>query len=419
MVAQRSVLAGLTALSAVAHALNANTARADPGAAPLPLRVEHEAPASCPGAAVLVEEILWRTSLARVAAPSEAALLIRARITRRRGLYQGLLDIEKERDPIHREIEGTSCDDVVSALGLVIALAIDPRAATGRKPKTAPAPPLKDPRSSTDPHSSPDPPPPAATPPEASPAAPTPPPAAPTTQPTEPAGPPEAPRASAPPTWAPPPTGGSYPLNRGPAQPPWPPPGAAAARPAQRPRPNWEPSRARWAIGARASISLAVTPRALFGGGIVAERALDDRWNGSLRFAIEIAATGSFDAGPGGASFLRAMGRLDACALTTRPLRSLALSVTPCLSAEAGALRGAGILRGSLMNVQQETVPWVGLGLLPRVALTNGALAVEVQGGPIFPVVSRTFLFERPAYVIHEVPWITWALNLGASLRFL
>lgn len=292
---------------------------------------------------------------------------MRARITKRAGVSSAHLEIGEGPERTTREIEGTSCDEVVSALGLVIALAVDPRAETARKRPKAP-------------------------PPEPSPAPLEAPP--PLTQPRAP----EPPPLQAP--WMPPPS------SRSPRE------IDAASGTLYRPAPP-EP---RWAVGARASVAMAVTPRALVGGGLEAQRALAARWDAALRFALEFAGTGSFDVGPGGAAFVRVIGRVDACALTLRPARRLSLA--PCLSAEAGALRGEGILRGALKNVSADTVPWAGVGILPRVTIELGALVVEAQGGPVFPLVRRSFWFERPDHLVYDVPPLTGALSLGASLRF-
>ncbi|WP_437782519.1 hypothetical protein [Sorangium sp. So ce1097] len=137
----------------------------------------------------------------------------------------------------------------------------------------------------------------------------------------------------------------------------------------------------------------------------------------SLRGAIELAATGAVDVGPGGARFTRGIGRLDACADLFRPARWLALA--PCVGAEGGFLRGAGLVGETITEAKQATVPWASLGLLARATASLGARArVDLQGGPQLPLVRRSFVFESPAHLIHEVPAVTWALYAGAGLSF-
>lgn len=320
-----------------------------------PIRIDYEAHPGCPSAEVLVEEITWRTPLVRVARPDEAALEVRARITRRGGLSRGRLNLGSGKGSIIREISGTSCDEVVGAIGLVTALAIDPRASTGKKP-------------------------------------------------------PPAPPAPRPARLAP------RPLPAEPPLPDWRPIEADLVGDPLPAFPVAIPRVARWRIGARATIAIEPAARSLFGGALVLERVLSSNLGASLRLAAEVAATGSFEAGPGGASFLRVMGRVDGCAFALRPVE--ALSIVPCLSAEGGALRGSGVLRGSIQNVQVATVPWVALGLLPVVALDLGRVAIEAQAGPVFPLVRRQFVFESPDYLVHNVPPVTFAANLGASLSF-
>lgn len=324
------------------------TARAE--AEPRPLTVQYRAHEGCPSEEVLIEEITWRTPLVRVAAPGEEGYEVRARITKRGATSRGQVSVWTGRAWITREIAGPSCAEVVGALGLVTALAIDPRASTGRKAPPPPPPPA--PR-------------------------PLPPP------PPRPRFAPIAPELEAPPLPA-------FPVA-------W-----------DRPRP--------WMIGARAAVAIAPAPRPLFGAALFFARTFDEARAASLRVALEIAATGSFDVGPGGASFLRVVGRVDGCAFAIRPWKWL--SIVPCLGAEAGALRGAGVASASLPAVDSATVPWVALGLLPLASIHLGAASIEAQGGPLFPLVRRQFNFQRPDFIVHDVPPVTGAVSLGVGIAF-
>ncbi len=138
-----------------------------------------------------------------------------------------------------------------------------------------------------------------------------------------------------------------------------------------------------WIAGALASTTFAVTPRPLLGGGVFVERAFDPAARASLRLAIELAATGGFDVGPAGASFWQAVARLDGCAFGQRPLAHLAFA--PCLRAEGGALGGAGILRDGVNNVEKATVPWLGVGIAPRLSSTSRASSSRRRVGRPFP----------------------------------
>jgi hypothetical protein len=330
----------------------------------LPIHLAYDAPADCPALPALRDEITRRTPLARFAAPAEAALEVRARITiTRSGESRGHLAIGAGRGRVVREIASASCEEIVSAFALITALAIDPNASTAPRPPLAPPPP-----------------------PPASPPAPLPP------------TPASLPRALHPGAALPPGDLLALPLPVVPAPEP-----AHAAR-------------GFWIVGGRASASFDVAPRPLLGGGIVVERAFDAGARASLSLGLELAATGDFSVGPAGASFWQAALRVDGCAFGQRPAPHLL--VVPCLRAEGGALGGAGIPGAALTQVQKVTVPWLGVGLAPRAAVDVGRVVVELQGGPMFPLVRRTFRFDSPDYLVHEVPPVVWSLGLGAGLRF-
>jgi hypothetical protein len=108
-------------LAMAAAALWAAEARGEPP----PIRVDYLAHEGCPAADVFLDEIHWRTLLARVAEPGEEALLVQARVTRRGVVSSGRLSLGEGKA---RTIEGPSCDEVVSALALITALAIAPAA---------------------------------------------------------------------------------------------------------------------------------------------------------------------------------------------------------------------------------------------------------------------------------------------------
>ncbi|WP_437478213.1 hypothetical protein WME75_29845 [Sorangium sp. So ce1014] len=43
---------------------------------------------------------------------------------------------------------------------------------------------------------------------------------------------------------------------------------------------------------------------------------------------------------------------------------------------------------------------------------------VDAQGGPQFPLLRRSFVFEKPALLLDEVLPVTWALHVGPSVSF-
>ena len=135
-----------------------------------------------------------------------------------------------------------------------------------------------------------------------------------------------------------------------------------------------------------------------------------------MRLAVEVAGTGGFAVGPGGAWFLRGVVRAEGCAFARTPAAWLRL--VPCVGVEGGAMKAAGILQGALATVGQGVVPWAGAGFLPRAAFDLGPVALEVQGGPVFPAVRHTFSFQMPDYVIYELPAVTWTAGLARGSIF-
>jgi len=339
-----------------------------------PLRIDYEAHEGFPGGAAFLEQVLARTNRARAAVLDEPALDVWVRITRGppRGDgtagSAGRLVLWKSSGARAREVDSDECRDVVTALALITALAIDPNAASPRQSVAS--------------------------------------------DPPAPSGivPGLAPSIPVPPV----PTSPRIPTSLRPT-----PPLQATFLPPPPPRPERTSRSGRWVLGGHASVAFAVTPRPLIGGGLFVERAWaygSGPWGGSVRLVLELATTGSFDIGPGGVNFLRGGGRFDGCPFA-RPARWLALGV--CLGADAGFLRGEGLRRGSIATAEAATVPWVALGVLPRVAVEAGRFALfAVEGGPTFPLVRRSFVFERPDYTIHEVPAVTGELRVGAGIRF-
>jgi hypothetical protein len=334
---------------------------------PLPLRIDYHADAGCPGEDVFLDEIRWRTALARVAAPGDAALEVRVRVDRRGAASHGEVTLGQGGGRVVRAIHGDACDEVVSALALITALAVDPHASLAhRQPGAAPAPPPAAPAA------------------EASPSSPSSPPSGPAPKPET----------------LPPPDLLADPL------------------PADLPAPVLPPPARRdlWAVGAQASMALAVTPGPLAGGAIFAGRVFDGALGASVRLAVEVEGTGTLDAGPGQVWFLRGAARVTGCAFTWRP--AAWISAVPCVAIEAGALHGQGVAGGALTSALQATVAWAGAGVLPRVGIEVGPGILELEGGPVFPLVRRTFVFKPPEYVIHTVPPVTGTIGLGWGMRF-
>jgi hypothetical protein len=169
------------------------------------------------------------------------------------------------------------------------------------------------------------------------------------------------------------------------------------------------PGEARWVVGAHAEAVFALAPRPLFGGRFFAERSFEGWWHPSLRLGLGVGGTGSFYAGQGaGASFLRAIARVEGCGFEWRPTSSIKLA--PCLSVETGVVFADG--------VRQTTSFFAAGGLLPRLAIDVGPVVLDLQGGPIFPMLRTHFIFEAPKFSSWSVPAVGGTAALGVGGHF-
>ena len=114
-------------------------AAADPGQPDKPVQVEFDAPAGCSSAETFFRSLRLRTDSVREARGGEPHTTIQVRLTRTRGRVLGELRVVDDRGGTDtRKVQGASCDDVVQALSLTAALAVDPSALLSA-PATAPA----------------------------------------------------------------------------------------------------------------------------------------------------------------------------------------------------------------------------------------------------------------------------------------
>ncbi len=122
-------------------------ARARAESPPIPFRVEAELPDGCPPAARFSAEVTSRTPRVRLAAPGEVARVYQLHVAPPPPLFLGRLEIP---GADAREVTASSCAEVVSALALTLALALDPAASTApiAPPPEAPTPSRPDARPS-------------------------------------------------------------------------------------------------------------------------------------------------------------------------------------------------------------------------------------------------------------------------------
>ena len=97
--------------------------------APIPLRIEFEAPSGCSSAESFYAGVRARTDRVRRAEATETGVHLRVRLTRRTTDVHGELRGFDERGETEtRSVNGESCEEVVEALSLTAALALDPNA---------------------------------------------------------------------------------------------------------------------------------------------------------------------------------------------------------------------------------------------------------------------------------------------------
>jgi hypothetical protein len=94
-----------------------------------PLRIQYDAHQGCPDALGFFWHVRARTRRVRLAEEGELAILVSVRIDRELTESVGVLEMPgPESRPFERHVRASSCEEVVLALSLVLALAYDPDA---------------------------------------------------------------------------------------------------------------------------------------------------------------------------------------------------------------------------------------------------------------------------------------------------
>lgn len=349
----------------------------------VPVRLEYEAPPSCPGAREFEDEVRARLREGRLAERDEAARSFRVRLTDEGSRKVARLWIGEEASTPARTLEAEACDQLMVAMALVTALAMDGR------PIGSP-PPF---------------PPPLAPPPPSSPE--------PTSDPEkigrEPSSKPPAP----PPIVATPlPPSPEASVRNPPPLLPLP----ALVETVAEPEPSHPPpaKRAIHTIGLRVGAESALGPEPLVGGQVALGRELDTGFE--LRAFVSFLEGSAVDAGPGRARFRFRGGGLEACQAMTEPLPGLRIG--PCLGIEAGALRGEGLVFGEIVEARTANRLWTAGRMLGQLRFRSGRLAADLAGGAILPLTRSAFVFEAPDSVIHETPFWGFTILGGGQVVF-
>ena len=341
-----------------------------------PLRLTYRVPAACPDEAQFLREVAARTGQGRRAAPDEPGRSFAIAVTAEGNGERGVLAVASGGGAVStREVFGDTCNEVVLALALMTALAIDPAA----------EPPV--PRGANDAARVDD----ASSPPRgASPAA--------STVPQEP------------------PSANPRPAPAAPERRPGSQPSLAFAANVRPPRPKtmWQ-----WSIGAEGEALAGLAPGLGAGVGAFVD-VTDEALPGPLALSFRVTLSGLAGdvtfAGPVGARLEWLLARVEGC-----PLRFSASRVAfvLCAALDAGVLQSEGT--GLVTNVTQLR-GWLAPSALGRVAWSwPGRLFVEGGVGLTAPVTHYGFYYQHTATPDRGV--YTFAVagataNLGAGYRF-
>jgi hypothetical protein len=363
----------LAAISAAATAAAADTE---------PIRIRFEAPPGCPSEAAFLDQVRARTAKARVAAASEKARTFAVRLTQEGRSIHGRLAIEDAASQTElREVTGERCAEVVSALALITALAVDPHASTA-PPARLPAAPL----ASSAPSIGSDP-------------------GAPGSS-TAPSAPVAPPRARLPPNhpapYLPPPSWADLDVSPLPVIPEI---------------PGEMPSKWRFTAGLEIAAVGGFAPPLVAGSTLFVEATLTDHrafaFAPSIRLAAIQAESGYVGPAPIVARFQLHAARAEVCPM--RVVFASDLAIAPCAWFEVGSLFAEGW--GSVASGSSNR-PWAAPGFGGRFRWTiAGEIELQIEGSGSLPLVRDTF-FVAPITIVHAVPSLAGSLAGGVGVHF-
>ena len=353
--AKGSLLLGLAAL------LCARLALAEPEREPtaLALRLEYEVPSTCASAAAFASQVRARTALARFE-DDAGAHPVHVSVTLLGNAYAGHLALVGRSGRIReRDVRGRDCAEVLNALALVTALAVDPNALL------APASPASTPR--------------------ATPAAPPPP--------------------------APVPPDFPLPILPEPATTPHPETDPTPERAAHAPDATW---RLDFGGGFVTMVGLAPDPLAGGGGYLEAGSTSARLVDPTVRLTVLGAANGVYARQT--ANFVLAAARLDVCSLH---LASRTLSLRACGALEVGAVEGDGVDAVPGGKGVHAGEVWVDISALLRGRWSpgGGRFFFEGEAGAFVPATRASFTYTHVAAPIDTPASVGAVMSVGAGVR--
>jgi hypothetical protein len=345
---------GIWAIPAFIGLFGARTVNAQSEAVLEPISVELSAPSECPDTEALFRAIKVRTNRALRAEQDPRVRHFRFEIATDGSRYQGTLSIrEAERESSPRRVNAENCEEVIQALSVVAALAVDP-------PKR----------------------------PEASQAS-----SAANTSGASPSNESERPAET---TW----------------QQPQP---ARAAMPSRTVTNAASPEDIRakqYRVGFGVQVGTLTAPAGM-GTGMVATEIGFERagvWAPTVRLGVLRSLAVEIEPEFGSASFTLTEGRLQPCALRIK--LSSTMRFLPCVALHGGMLRAES---RDVSNSRTEYRPWWAVGLTARAALETGMLGLEFEVGVLVPIQRDNFRFS-PDVAVYKFPNIIGQLAVGAVL---
>jgi hypothetical protein len=344
-----------------------------------PIRIDFHAHDGCPDEGKFTGEVRARTAKARIAFPAEPARFFRVNVTRDRGTTKsrGKLTIEDPGGAVSvREVSGESCGEVVSALALITALAIDPKASTAVEPPPHPPPVTLD---SEPPLHVP------ATPPQPAPV-----------WPHKTFDPPE--------PW------------------PWPPiapPLPVWLTPPQAREPVWRDT-----VGVELGVMGGVAP----GLSLAFTGFLERSWSEGIALvgpielqpAVRAAVTTmnrkeAYQSSVGTAGFHLLAAHADACPVAVVPL-PIPARLQPCLGFTGGSLQASGQTSGlSATRIRG----WASIdGILRINWIPLDYLVLNMEAALALPLIRDEFQFDSPLEEIHTAPFLSGSAGAGVGVRF-
>ena len=366
------------------------------------IRIQFAAPRRCADGTAFIRALRQRTGRFQVASGTEQTRVFVVTITHADSFISGRLEIQGSGTEISlRNVSGKTCEEVMAALALMTALAIDPGALSPNTPSPSALPPTTtSPAGPSNPTAT-------AQAPEASPLPP----------PDSTAAPP-APTSS---ISSPAERHDSNPPRRTPTHPPeLPSPGVVQSPPApsgMRVSQRWQ-----WSAGVHGGVSLRVSPTPGLGGLLFVEAAAPGATvlGPVFRTGLFLNHSDVTLASGAGAEFQWATTMVEGC-----PARLLALdsrvALHACLAFHLGVLRGQG---RQLDRPEKTTNLWSDLGPVARIRVAVSArFFLEAQGMLVLPLRHLTFAVQdagptQAPTTVFAVPLLGALAGIGVSYEF-